>query len=433
MQTLCGIEKIAEYCYSLLLCVGAPGACRKGQNWPSLPEVLCGGARDSAIEPENEPLPRRRHAPPRGGRRGGRRRGPAVGPRRRRARPLREPAPVAREPAARGARGARGATGATAPPAVPAAPAPPPEPPRPVLTEAQQAAVDAQLCVACRGGDLPKVRDALKKGASTSCQNAHGWRPLHNAAANGRADAIRVLVAAGADIHARDSYGWTALHDAAARGHADCVRELLKAGADKHGKDKAELTPIHLAKQNSHHAAHDAMVNPNAGQKAAVNGPAPAKRKRPPKKKKGEAASPSGSASKKKKPAPFTAPPAPSPVAAPPASPFQMPAAAAGEHRGPYRVFSGVPASPRYCLFASMASMRQIVTSMAAGHIYIYGFLVCRYASSLGLAARQNTPAIDAAIYRPNGTSYQLQPSFHTYPTEPEPTARARRAGKEFY
>ena len=95
-------------------------------------------------------------------------------------------------------------------PAAPAAPAPPPEPPKPVLTEQQQAAVDAQLCVACRGGDLPKVRDALKKGASTSCQNAHGWRPLHNAAANGRADAIRVLVAAGADIHARDSYGWTA-------------------------------------------------------------------------------------------------------------------------------------------------------------------------------------------------------------------------------
>ena len=36
-------------------------------------------------------------------------------------------------------------------------------------------------------------------------------------------------------------------------------------------------------------------------------------------------------------------------------------------------------------------------------YIYIYGFLVCRYARSLGLAARQNTPAIDGAIYRPNG------------------------------
>ena len=46
--------------------------------------------------------------------------------------------------------------------------------------------------------------------------------------------------------------------------------------------------------------------------------------------------------------------------------------------------------------------------------IYIYGFLVCRYASSLGLAARQFTPAIDGAFYRPDSPSYQLQPSFHT-------------------
>ena len=66
-------------------------------------------------------------------------------------------------------------------------------------------------------------------------------------------------------------------------------------------------------------------------------------------------------------------------------------------------------------------------------YIYIYGFLVCRYARSLGLAARQSTPAIDTAFYRPNGTSYQLQSSFHTQSTEPEPTARARRAGEEFY
>ena len=52
-------------------------------------------------------------------------------------------------------------------------------------------------------------------------------------------------------------------------------------------------------------------------------------------------------------------------------------------------------------------------------YIYTYGFLVCRYARSLGLAARQNTPAIDDAIYRPNSPSYQLQPSFHTSSTEP--------------
>ena len=53
--------------------------------------------------------------------------------------------------------------------------------------------------------------------------------------------------------------------------------------------------------------------------------------------------------------------------------------------------------------------------------------------SLMSLIPCQSTPAIDAAIYRPNGTLYQRQPSFHTSWTEPEPTARARRAGEEFY
>ena len=50
--------------------------------------------------------------------------------------------------------------------------------------------------------------------------------------------------------------------------------------------------------------------------------------------------------------------------------------------------------------------------------------------SRMSLTACQSTPAIEAAIHRPNGTLYQLQPSFHTQWTEPEPTARARRGGR---
>ena len=53
--------------------------------------------------------------------------------------------------------------------------------------------------------------------------------------------------------------------------------------------------------------------------------------------------------------------------------------------------------------------------------------------SRIRLTACQSTPAIDAAFYRSIGTLYQLQPSFHPQSAEPEPTARARRAGKEFY
>ena len=53
--------------------------------------------------------------------------------------------------------------------------------------------------------------------------------------------------------------------------------------------------------------------------------------------------------------------------------------------------------------------------------------------SPMNLTARQFTPAIDAAVRYQDSTLYQLQPSFHTHSTEPEPTARARRAGEEFY
>ena len=51
----------------------------------------------------------------------------------------------------------------------------------------------------------------------------------------------------------------------------------------------------------------------------------------------------------------------------------------------------------------------------------------------MNLTARQSTPAIGGAFYHPIGTLYQLQPSFHPHSTEPEPTARARKAGEEFY
>ena len=46
--------------------------------------------------------------------------------------------------------------------------------------------------------------------------------------------------------------------------------------------------------------------------------------------------------------------------------------------------------------------------------------------SRMSLTSCQSRPAIDAAIYRPNGTLHQLQSSFHPQSTQPEPTARAR-------
>ena len=53
--------------------------------------------------------------------------------------------------------------------------------------------------------------------------------------------------------------------------------------------------------------------------------------------------------------------------------------------------------------------------------------------SRMSLKARQITPAIDATIHYLDSALYQLQPSFHTSSTEPDPTAHVPRAGKEFY
>ena len=51
----------------------------------------------------------------------------------------------------------------------------------------------------------------------------------------------------------------------------------------------------------------------------------------------------------------------------------------------------------------------------------------------MSLTSFQNTLATDDAFHRPDSTLYQLQTSFHTHSTVPESTARARRAGEEFY
>ena len=92
-------------------------------------------------------------------------------------------------------------------------------------------------------------------------------------------------------------------------------------------------------------------------------------------------------------------------------------------------MFWSVPKSPR----TPRSVGRPVRRELCACLIGVSPMLVCRYASSPGLALAKNTPAIDTAIYHPIGTSYQLQLSFHPHSTEPEPTARARRAREEFY
>ncbi|MBM3764614.1 MAG: hypothetical protein FJW32_04405 [Acidobacteria bacterium] len=73
-----------------------------------------------------------------------------------------------------------------------------------------------------------------------------GWTPLHEAAKQGRADAVRALLDSGADPNAREAGDNTyPLHWAAAHRHLEIVRMLLDAGTDPQGAgDDHELDVI---------------------------------------------------------------------------------------------------------------------------------------------------------------------------------------------
>ncbi len=55
--------------------------------------------------------------------------------------------------------------------------------------------------------------------------------PLHEAAANGKADEVKRLLAAGAKVEALSPGLHTPLHEAAEGGHLEVVELLLEAGA----------------------------------------------------------------------------------------------------------------------------------------------------------------------------------------------------------
>ena len=64
------------------------------------------------------------------------------------------------------------------------------------------------LAVACRAGDAEATNTLLAAGCRLDAPDAHGWRPLHSAAANGRLECLQALLAAGARTHDADNYGW---------------------------------------------------------------------------------------------------------------------------------------------------------------------------------------------------------------------------------
>jgi ankyrin repeat protein len=89
------------------------------------------------------------------------------------------------------------------------------------------------LLQATEAGDIVQMQALLAKGAEVNARNAHGWTPLHVAAAGGDPAVIALLLQHGADVHAQSHIGTTPLDNATTRGGRKAVITLLLAHGAK--------------------------------------------------------------------------------------------------------------------------------------------------------------------------------------------------------
>jgi ankyrin repeat protein len=102
------------------------------------------------------------------------------------------------------------------------------------LYQRQAAQRDGQMLLqATEAGDVVHMEALLAKGAEVNAKNAHGWTPLHVAAAGGDPAVVALLLKHGANVHAQSYIGTTPLDNATIRGGRQAVTDVLLAHGAK--------------------------------------------------------------------------------------------------------------------------------------------------------------------------------------------------------
>lgn len=146
-------------------------------------------------------------------------------------------------------------------------------------TDADSSNIQKRLMYMCRKGDLEKVRELIKQGASVTikdeliieneetkssggCFSCGGDEeedvidcappmtenfPLHVAATNGHVELVEAIVDLGADLEAKNRMGSTALHKAVAANQVQTAEKLIELGASIDTTNNIGNTALHIA------------------------------------------------------------------------------------------------------------------------------------------------------------------------------------------
>ena len=103
---------------------------------------------------------------------------------------------------------------------------------------------DISIHDAAINGKIEAVKQQLAAGVDVNAGDVVGETPLHCAK---NKEVAELLIAKGADVNAKDNGGWTPLHPASYDGHREVVELLITNGANVNSLSESKETPLDLA------------------------------------------------------------------------------------------------------------------------------------------------------------------------------------------
>ena len=107
----------------------------------------------------------------------------------------------------------------------------------------------------------PSGRALVAPTEQVNAPDERGRMPIHEAAQQGRIEAVEYLVSDGADITVADEDGITPLHCAAMSAGGEIVDFLVRHGADANTGTKTGSTPLHVAAERNNMNAASALLS----------------------------------------------------------------------------------------------------------------------------------------------------------------------------